>query len=151
MKPLLTQNFSLLQKSHEFLGTGAIISFNSFSTMCSFPSVFAVLAWLAYLTTSAMAANINTTSIPFRIMSLGASVSFGIGSTTGDSYRKDLQDLLVANSNTIEYVGTENNGNFSDNAVEATPGFVISQIAAAANAAVSYDLREGIYCHGNLS
>ncbi|KUJ13005.1 GDSL-like Lipase/Acylhydrolase, partial [Mollisia scopiformis] len=75
-------------------------------------------------------------STPFRIMALGASVTFGTGSTTGDSYRKDLQDLLVANGNTVEYVGSRKNGNFSNNAVEAVPGFVISQVAALANVSV---------------
>ena len=70
-------------------------------------------------------------------MSLSASVTFGVGSTTGDSYRKDLDDLLVANGNTVSYVGREKNGNFTDNAVEATPGFIISQIADLANTAVS--------------
>jgi hypothetical protein len=83
-------------------------------------------------------------------MSLGASVTFGVGSTTGDSYRKDLQDLLVANNNTVEYVGSMNNGNFTDNAVEATPGFVISQIAASANTAVSLNCRK-TFLFGNRS
>lgn len=101
--------------------------------------LFAVLAQLAFCNGLAMTAgsNTNITSVPFRIMALGASVTFGVGSTTGDSYRKDLEDLLVANGNTVEYVGQMNNGNFSDNAVEATPGFVISQIAASADVAVS--------------
>ncbi|EFQ35522.1 GDSL-like Lipase/Acylhydrolase [Colletotrichum graminicola M1.001] len=75
-------------------------------------------------------------AVPLRIMSLGASVSFGIGSTTGDSYRKDLQDLLVAQGMNVTYVGTKANGDFTDNAVEATPGFKIDQIAAAADEAV---------------
>ncbi|KAK2006108.1 GDSL-like Lipase/Acylhydrolase [Colletotrichum eremochloae] len=75
-------------------------------------------------------------AVPLRIMSLGASVTFGIGSTTGDSYRKDLQDLLVAQGMNVTYVGTKSNGDFADNAVEATPGFKIDQIAAAADAAV---------------
>lgn len=107
--------------------------------MLSIFHFFAVLAWFAYFNAETMAANVNTTSIPFRIMALGASVSFGIGSTTGDSYRKDLQDLLVANGDTVEFVGSKKNGNFSNNAVEAVPGFVIAQIAAAANASVSLE------------
>jgi hypothetical protein len=98
--------------------------------------IYAVLAWLSYFNVS-FGASLNTTSVPFRIMALGASVTFGIGSTTGDSYRKNLWDILVANNNTVTYVGTQKNGNFTDNAVEATPGFVISQIAASANIAVS--------------
>ncbi|CAG8948760.1 hypothetical protein HYFRA_00001882 [Hymenoscyphus fraxineus] len=71
-------------------------------------------------------------------MSLGASVTFGVGSTTGNSYRKDLLDLLTSKkvSPTIQYVGDKKNGNFSNNAVEATNGFTISQIAGLANTAV---------------
>jgi hypothetical protein len=74
-------------------------------------------------------------------MPLGASVTFGVGSTTGDSYRKDLEDLLLANGNTVTYVGTNKNGNFTDNSVEAVSGFVISQISALANTAVSLNPR----------
>jgi lysophospholipase L1-like esterase len=69
-------------------------------------------------------------------MPLGASVTWGVGSTTGNSYRKDLRDLLTAANETVNMVGTRKNGNFTDNDVEATSGFVISQIAAAATAAV---------------
>ena len=105
--------------------------------MASFSFLFAVLAWASFLNVHALAAGGNSTSVPFRIMSLGASVTFGVGSTTGDSYRKDLEDLLVANGNSVTYVGTKKNGNFTDNAVEAVPGFVISQIAALADTAVS--------------
>lgn len=75
-------------------------------------------------------------AVPLRIMALGASVTFGTGSTTGNSYRKDLQDLLVAQGMTLSYVGTRANGNFADNAVEATGGFRIAQIADSADKAV---------------
>lgn len=105
--------------------------------MASFSYLFAVLACASFFNASALAAGGNSSSVPFRIMSLGASVTFGVGSTTGDSYRKDLEDLLVANGNTVTYVGTKKNGNFTNNAVEAVPGFVISQIAALADTAVS--------------
>ncbi|KAK8059420.1 carbohydrate esterase family 3 protein [Apiospora saccharicola] len=69
-------------------------------------------------------------AVPLRIMPVGASVTFGVGSTTGDSYRKDLQDLLKAQGMTAEYVGSKKNGkDFTNNKVEATSGFVIAQIA----------------------
>ncbi|KAF2706017.1 carbohydrate esterase family 3 protein [Pleomassaria siparia CBS 279.74] len=96
-------------------------------------------AWRVFLNVfvlSSVAGALNTTSTPFRAMALGASVTFGVGSTTGNSYRKNLQDLMTASNMTIEYVGTKNNGDFANNAVEATNGFVISQIAAAAQTAV---------------
>lgn len=71
--------------------------------------------------------------VPLRIMALGASVTFGTGSSTGDSYRKDLRDMLVTSGSTVNFVGQSTNGNFTNHQVEATPGFVISQIADAAN------------------
>ncbi|KAK6828546.1 hypothetical protein PG995_011286 [Apiospora arundinis] len=69
-------------------------------------------------------------AVPLRIMPVGASVTFGVGSTTGDSYRKDLLDLLKAQGMTAEMVGSKKNGkDFANNQVEATSGFVIDQIA----------------------
>lgn len=106
-----------------------------------------MLAWFALLfNATAMAAllrrqdaAVNTTTIPLRIMALGASVTFGVGSTTGNSYRKNLLDLLITTSSvtpSVQYVGDKTNGDFEFNAVEATNGFTISQIAGLANTAV---------------
>lgn len=75
-------------------------------------------------------------AVPLRIMSLGASVTFGTGSSTGDSYRKDLRDQLVAVGQTVNFVGEFENGNFTNRQVEATPGFVISQIANSSSTTV---------------
>lgn len=71
-------------------------------------------------------------------MPLGASVTYGLGSTTGDSYRKELRDRLVAGGTAVEMVGSQRSGDDlgDDGGVEATPGFVIEQIAAAARTAV---------------
>ncbi|KAK3319424.1 SGNH hydrolase-type esterase domain-containing protein [Apodospora peruviana] len=78
----------------------------------------------------------NTTAIPLRIMPLGASVTFGVGSSTGNSYRKDLRDLLTQQGgHQVNMVGTHKHGAFADNEVEATSGFVIAQIAASAQVA----------------
>lgn len=75
-------------------------------------------------------------AVPLRIMPLGASVTFGTGSSTGDSYRKDLLDKLVAAGQTVNFVGEFENGNFTNRQVEATPGFVINQIANSSSATV---------------
>ncbi|KAH8679571.1 SGNH hydrolase-type esterase domain-containing protein [Tricladium varicosporioides] len=103
--------------------------------MSYFINLLTMLAWFFFLNGCALAASVNSTSIPFRIMSVGASVTFGVGSTTGNSYRKDLEDLITADGGMVQYVGTKKNGNFADNAVEATSGFVIAQIGAATRAA----------------
>lgn len=85
-----------------------------------------------FVATAIGAAN---TSIPLRILPLGASVTFGVGSTTGNSYRKDLRDTLVQAGHEVNFVGRRKNGDFVDNDVEATSGFVISQIANSAGTA----------------
>ncbi|KAH8880304.1 GDSL-like Lipase/Acylhydrolase, partial [Thozetella sp. PMI_491] len=68
-------------------------------------------------------------------MPLGASVTFGTGSSTGNSYRKDLRDMLVQAGFEVNMVGQKKNGNFTDDDVEATGGFVIAQIANASKVA----------------
>jgi lysophospholipase L1-like esterase len=75
-------------------------------------------------------------TVPLRIMPLGASVTFGVGSTTGNSYRKDLRDALVSAGHTVNMVGTQTNGAFVDNDCEAYSGFVIAQIAEKARNAL---------------
>jgi hypothetical protein len=148
---IITLNLSKSKLTSHFQPFSSIVLVLLSLNMFSIFHFTTVLAWFTYFIAGTLAANVNTTSIPFRIMALGASVTFGIGSTTGDSYRKDLQDLLVANGNTVEFVGSKRNGNFSDNAVEAVPGFVIGQIKAAANASVSLrSLRLGCFLRGDL-
>ncbi|KAK4443619.1 GDSL-like Lipase/Acylhydrolase [Podospora aff. communis PSN243] len=91
------------------------------------------------LTTLAIAATLPplslTAAATLRILPLGASVTYGVGSPTGNSYRKPLLDILTASNHTVHYVGRSRNGNFSNNQVEATSGFVFSQIATAAREA----------------
>ncbi|KAK0643781.1 GDSL-like Lipase/Acylhydrolase [Cercophora newfieldiana] len=87
------------------------------------------------ITALTLAIHFATAAIPLRILPVGASVTFGVGSTTGNSYRKDLRDTLTAAGHQVNFVGRNRNGNFADNNVEATSGFVISQISASARAA----------------
>ena len=63
--------------------------------------------------------------VDLKILPLGASITFGSDSSTGNGYRKFLQDMLEANGNDVSYVGTHFNGDMTDNAVEAIPGYTI--------------------------
>ncbi|KAK1749493.1 carbohydrate esterase family 3 protein [Echria macrotheca] len=83
----------------------------------------------------AAGANNTTSATALRILPVGASVTFGVGSSTGNSYRLDLRTTLVSAGHEVNYVGRHRNGNFTDNQVEATSGFVLSQIAEAARTA----------------
>ncbi|KAJ6479448.1 lipolytic enzyme [Mycena vitilis] len=68
-----------------------------------------------------------------RIMPLGASITFGTGSTDGNGYRADLYNLLAADGNTLNMVGSQHGGTFQDPDNEGYPGFVIAQVNAKAN------------------
>ncbi|KAK6435018.1 hypothetical protein LTR95_008801 [Oleoguttula sp. CCFEE 5521] len=63
-----------------------------------------------------------------RILPLGASITAGLRSTTGDGYRKDLQDRLESDGNDVTYVGTQFHGAMTDNACEAYSGYTIERL-----------------------
>ncbi|KAK5652286.1 hypothetical protein OQA88_10634 [Cercophora sp. LCS_1] len=92
---------------------------------------------IAPLILAALATPSIAETSPLRILPVGASVTFGVGSSTGSSYRKDLRALLTADPDPhlVNFVGRNSNGDFVDNQVEATSGFVMAQIADAARIA----------------
>lgn len=51
-------------------------------------------------------------------MPTGASITFGINSSDGNGYRKDLLDLLAGNP--VNYIGTQHGGTMSNNACEGS-------------------------------
>jgi hypothetical protein len=70
-------------------------------------------------------------------MPLGASITYGLKSSDGNGYRKALRDQIVAYGNDVNMVGSRRNGSMEDNDVEGWPGYVIDQVQAKANVAVS--------------
>ncbi|KAF7339106.1 FG-GAP repeat domain-containing protein [Mycena venus] len=69
-----------------------------------------------------------------RIMPLGTSITFGVGSTDGNGYRAALYNLLATDGNTVNMVGSQKGGNFKDPDNEGYPGFIISQNVDVGNA-----------------
>lgn len=65
--------------------------------------------------------------LDLRILPLGDSITYGSGSTSGNGYRLELQNLLVGN--TVQYVGSQHSGSMANNSNEGHPGAVITQIA----------------------
>ncbi|KAF6761797.1 SGNH hydrolase-type esterase domain-containing protein [Ephemerocybe angulata] len=65
-----------------------------------------------------------------RIMPLGASITFGVGSSQGNGYRDDLYNLLEQDGNTVNMVGNNpaTQSTFKDKDTEGWPGFVIDQV-----------------------
>ncbi|TVY29942.1 Multidomain esterase [Lachnellula hyalina] len=82
--------------------------------------------------------------VDFKIMALGASVTWGTHSTTGNGYRGPLEKLILAGGNNVAFTGTRNNGHMADNAVEAYPGYLISEVQAKSNSSGSYDYQPNV-------
>lgn len=82
--------------------------------------------------------------VDFKILPLGASVTWGQDSTTGNGYRGPLEKLILQGGNNIAFVGTRNNGAMADNAVEAYPGLLISQVQEKSNSSGSYDYQPNV-------
>lgn len=79
--------------------------------------------------------------VDLRIMSLGASITFGLLSTDGNGYRDELEVLLnKSGTKNVEYVGSRTHGNMASNAVEGWPGLRIDQVLPKAKASVPTDL-----------
>jgi lysophospholipase L1-like esterase len=65
-------------------------------------------------------------------MPLGASITYGLLSSTGNGYREPLRSQLVSAGNPVNMVGSRQHGSMVDNDVEGWSGFVVDQIAAKA-------------------
>lgn len=68
---------------------------------------------------------------PARIMPLGDSITYGVGSSTGSGYRAALWDRLVNQAGyPIDFVGSQHSGVLPDTDNEGHSGWRIDQIAA---------------------
>ncbi|KAL2820826.1 SGNH hydrolase-type esterase domain-containing protein [Aspergillus cavernicola] len=76
--------------------------------------------------------------VPLRILALGASVTWGIHSSTGNGYRKFLREQLVSQGWEVNMVGSKRNGDMKDNQLEAHSGDTIDMVKAAAASSLTY-------------
>ncbi|MFF5426828.1 MULTISPECIES: ricin-type beta-trefoil lectin domain protein [unclassified Streptomyces] len=74
---------------------------------------------------------------PLRVMPLGDSITWGVGSSTGNGYRGPLWDRLAADGHPVDFVGTGRAGSMSDPDNEGHSGYLIEQIATLADAALT--------------
>ncbi|KAL7623485.1 hypothetical protein AAE478_007167 [Parahypoxylon ruwenzoriense] len=74
--------------------------------------------------------------MPLRIMPLGASITFGYGSTDGNGYRKDLRDQLEAYGNKINMVGANPGGKMKDNESEGWKSYTVDMVHEKADKSV---------------
>src|SRR5947209_14639864 len=75
-------------------------------------------------------ARASVASRPIRVMPLGDSITWGVGSSTGSSYRADLWRRLVTQAGYhIDFVGSQQSGSLPDTDNEGHSGWRIDQIA----------------------
>lgn len=72
-----------------------------------------------------------------RVMPLGDSITWGIGSPSGNSYRGFLWNKLAAEGHTLDFVGSGRNGPMSDPDNEGHSGWRIDQIAGIADSVLA--------------
>ncbi|KAK2669954.1 SGNH hydrolase superfamily [Fusarium oxysporum f. sp. vasinfectum] len=73
-----------------------------------------------------------------RILPLGASIVSGVGSSTGNGFRKPLRDQLRYKGWDVNMVGSKQNGNMKDRDHEGTSGFTIDEARNAAHNSYGY-------------
>ncbi|MFH9066090.1 ricin-type beta-trefoil lectin domain protein [Streptomyces coeruleorubidus] len=74
---------------------------------------------------------------PLRVMPLGDSITWGVGSSTGNGYRGPLWEKLAADGHPLDFVGTLRGGSMSDPDNQGHSGYKIHQIAALADASLT--------------
>ena len=67
---------------------------------------------------------------PVRILPLGDSLTYGVGSSTRTGYRTDLYQRLTAAGVNVDFVGSRHNGRGPDLDHEGHPGWRIDQLSA---------------------
>ncbi|KAH8895341.1 hypothetical protein GQ53DRAFT_855657 [Thozetella sp. PMI_491] len=66
--------------------------------------------------------------VPLRILSVGASIMSGVGSSTGNGLRKPLRDALRLDGWDVDMVGSLHSGTMKDWEHEAVPGDILTDI-----------------------
>lgn len=77
-------------------------------------------------------------------MPIGASITNGVGSSTGNGYRQFLQDNLVGAGFQVDFVGSQQSGDMADRDNEGYPGARIDEVQNRAAGAVQA-FRPNIY------
>ena len=72
--------------------------------------------------------NAAATDIPLRISPLGASVTWGTGSSHGNGYRGPLREALADAGYTVNFVGFREGGDMKDNENDGYPGLKVREI-----------------------
>ncbi|MET9697815.1 ricin-type beta-trefoil lectin domain protein [Streptomyces sp. NPDC006529] len=95
-----------------------------------------VAATLGVTTTGATSAS-AASSTPLRVMPMGDSITWGVGSSTDNGYRNALWSKLAADGHPLDFVGTLRGGSMADPDNEGHQGYRIHQVAELADASLT--------------
>jgi hypothetical protein len=74
-------------------------------------------------------------NVALRILPLGDTLTYG-GQSGSNGYRDPLRELLTADGNPVDYVGSQTSGTMADNQNEGWPGLTVSALLEKAKVAV---------------
>ncbi|WP_406161475.1 ricin-type beta-trefoil lectin domain protein [Streptomyces sp. NBC_00882] len=100
-------------------------------------SLIALVTAALGVTAAGVAPASAASTTPLRVMPLGDSITWGVGSSTGNGYRGPLWDELATDGHPLDFVGTGRGGSMSDPDNEGHSGYRIDQIAALADASLT--------------
>ncbi len=116
-------------------GVGRLIGLDLARGLALF-GVYALVAAMLGVTAAGVAPALVASDTPLRVMPLGDSITWGVGSSTGNGYRGPLWDKLAADGHPLDFVGSVRNGSMSDPGNEGHSGYRIDQIAVLADASL---------------
>jgi len=93
--------------------------------------------WPAAAATGTAAPASAAAPASLRLMPLGDSITWGVGSSSGNSYRGFLWNRLAAEGHTLDFVGSGRSGTMSDPDNEGHSGWRIDQIAGIADSVLA--------------
>jgi lysophospholipase L1-like esterase len=107
------------------------------SRKCWVLPLIALVATTLGVTATGVTPVLVASDTPLRVMPLGDSITWGVGSSTGNGYRGPLWNKLAADGRSPDFVGSVQNGSMSDAGNEGHSGYRIDQIAALADASLT--------------
>jgi lysophospholipase L1-like esterase len=114
--------------------------------------LFAVLALLAFSVVLVPAASAAALGPAVRVMPLGDSITWGVGSATTSSYRAPLSRLLAAQPRySARFVGTQASGSLPGPANEGHSGYTIDQLTAGIDGWLTFDRPDVVLLHVGIN
>ncbi|KAJ7614166.1 lipolytic enzyme [Roridomyces roridus] len=124
-------------------GTGTTSTSTTTTTVPPTSSKTSITTSSSSRTTTSSAPSSTATGLNIRLLPLGDSITYGFTSTDGNGYRATLHNLLSP-GNTVDFIGSIQSGNMSDNNNEGHIGEIIEQIAEAATNSMALPARPNV-------